>query len=134
MNDAGEDKEVNRVDPRLEKKFRLINIVSTARDAIRWVLIQMFKVLRIIKAAVQALFETFLPEKFIERTEFAIRSARERLVTAAFRSSIATWAVLSCTINMINAPTISLCRSLKRSLEKNSIANGMLVGTRDQSK
>lgn len=101
MNDAGEDKEVGRVDPRSEKKFRLTDIVSTARDAVWWVLMQVFRVLRIIKAAVQALFQTFLPEKFVARAESAIRSARERLVTAAFRSLPATWAVLSYTINML---------------------------------
>ncbi len=105
MNDAGEDKEVGRVDPRSEKKFRLINIVSAARDAIWWVLLQVVKVLRIIKVAVQALLQTFLPEKFVARVESAIRSARERLVTEAFRSSIATWAVHSCTINMLTQCT-----------------------------
>jgi hypothetical protein len=101
MNDAGEDDEVGRVAPRSERKLKLTEIVSTARNAIWWVLKQVLKVLQIMKAAVQALLQTFLPEKFVARVESAIRSARERLVTAAVRSSLATWAVLSCTFNML---------------------------------
>ncbi|KAG0571567.1 hypothetical protein KC19_VG022800 [Ceratodon purpureus] len=91
----GEDKTVGREDFRSDKKPRLTDVVSSVRDAIWWVLVRVFKVLQIIKAGVQALFQTILHEKFVARVESAIRDTRERLVTAAIQSWPATWVVLS---------------------------------------
>ncbi|KAG0577525.1 hypothetical protein KC19_5G162700 [Ceratodon purpureus] len=93
IRNKGEEKKVGREDLLSDKKLRLTDIVWTAREAIWWVLVRVFKVLQIIKAAVQALFQIILPEKFVARVESAIRDTREGLVTAAIRSWPATWAV-----------------------------------------
>lgn len=102
MYDSEEDQKVERENPNLDNNI-VSAVVQTARDAIRWALMQVVKVLRIIKAAVQALFQTVVPEKIGAQVGSAVRSARERLVTAIFRSALATWAVLSCfTINLLS--------------------------------
>jgi len=113
--DIAEDQKAERANPSWGKN-RLPDTIRTARDAIWWVLMQVVKLLRIITAAVQALFQTLLPEKIVARVDSAIRSARERLVTVVFRSALAAWAVLSCTISLIfNTPRITfLSRSLRK--------------------
>lgn len=79
--------EVKRADSGKNKAF---SIVQSARDAIWWVFMQVVKVLRVIKAAVQAL----LPEKFVVQVKSAVQSVRDRLMTAIIRSALAAWVVL----------------------------------------
>lgn len=80
-------------------KKKVFSIVQSARDAIWWVLVQVVKLLRVIKAAVQGLVQALLPEKFVVQVKSAVQSARDRLVTAIIRSALAAWVVLSFNIH-----------------------------------
>lgn len=72
----------------------LAKVFSAARAGAWWLLMQVFKVLLIIKAGVQALFQTLAPEKVVASLGSAIQKARERLIRGIVRSPPAIWTVL----------------------------------------
>ena len=72
----------------------LAKVFLAARAGAWWLLMQVFKVLLIIKAGVQALFQTLAPEKVVASLGSAIQRARERLIRGIVRSPPAIWTVL----------------------------------------
>jgi len=71
----------------------LAKVFSAARAGAWWLLMQVFKVLLIIKAGVQALFQTLAPEKVVASLGSAIQGARERLIRGIVRSPPAIWTI-----------------------------------------
>lgn len=80
-----------------KQEISLSKIISSLQTALWWVVSQVLKVLRVIKAGIQALFQTLVPRKIVSSTEAAIKSGREKFISTIFQLPPAIWAVLFMT-------------------------------------